>query len=640
LAIDRNTFSHALEEGELDICLECLHHDEIAGPEAAQLACRLAEKLFHAGRRGDAIECGRLAFAAANDQDTARFCAWLFSNSGCYTDAAVAYERLVERDPGWVEGYRHASGAFAAIGETERAIAFAIKASDQAPQDFDFAYHAGCLLLDAKRAEEAEFYLARAVAIDLHNPGALRALSAAAHLLDQQDEALSLALQAAALAPDDTDLAIHVSELLLRSGRRNDAVALLDAATGRDPADPRLWRLISAAESQQDATDTALIAIERALLLAPDNAEYHLHHGHLLYRAGDFTTAAEAINRAAALDPTSQAMRRAQLDLLLAHGQLAEATAIGGELLRAFPEDEAAAEAVLHVLNRRLDTIDGDYVVLADDHGRRLPRPPRATPGFTDRLKSQARVILALIIRETRTRFGDSRLGYGWALIEPILHIVLLSGVFSLLMRGRPPIGTHFFVFYYTGLIPYHVFVHASTSMMHGVTSNGSLLQLPPVKPFDVILARGLLEFATDLVVAVLLLAGFVAIGIRALPDDLWSVAIALIVTGFLGCGIGFINAVLQTLFRSWDKLWSNATRLLYFFSGIFYVPGMMPDWARDLLAWNPLLHAIDWFRAGFFVSYQPHWLDRRYLVLSAILAMLMGLALERGLRRRLCEPA
>lgn len=176
--------------------------------------------------------------------------------------------------------------------------------------------------------------------------------------------------------------------------------------------------------------------------------------------------------------------------------------------------------------------------------------------------------------------------------------------------------------------------------MMHGVTSNGSLLQLPPVKPFDVILARGLLEFATDLVVAVLLLAGFVAIGIRALPDDLWSVAIALIVTGFLGCGIGFINAVLQTLFRSWDKLWSNATRLLYFFSGIFYVPGMMPDWARDLLAWNPLLHAIDWFRAGFFVSYQPHWLDRRYLVLSAILAMLMGLALERGLRRRLCEPA
>lgn len=67
----------------------------------------------------------------------------------------------------------------------------------------------------------------------------------------------------------------------------------------------------------------------------------------------------------------------------------------------------------------------------------------------------------------------------------------------------------------------------------------------------------------------------------------------------------------------------------------------MMPDWARDILSWNPLLHAIDWFRAGFFASYEPHWLDRRYLVLSAVLAALIGLALERGLRRRLLsEPA
>jgi capsular polysaccharide transport system permease protein len=363
-----------------------------------------------------------------------------------------------------------------------------------------------------------------------------------------------------------------------------------------------------------------------------------LHRGHLLYRSGDFAATAEAINRAAELDPASPAAQRARVDLLRASGQLSDAIAAGGELLRAFPNDEASAEAVLQVLNHRLDTVDGDYVVLGD-RNRRLPRPPRRPPGFVERLKTQARVIHALIIRETRTRFGDSRLGYGWALIEPILHITLLWVMFSLLMHGTPPIGTHFFLFYYTGLIPFHVFVHTSTSMMHGVTGNRSLLQLPPVKPFDVILARGLLEFATDLMVAVLLLAGFAAAGIPALPDDLWSAATALIVTALLGCGMGYLNAVLQTLFHSWDKLWNNATRLFYFFSGIFYVPGMMPDWARNILAWNPLLHAIDWFRAAFFASYEPHWLDRRYLVIAAIVALMVGLAIERGAQHRLSEP-
>ncbi|HML09436.1 MAG TPA: ABC transporter permease [Stellaceae bacterium] len=192
-----------------------------------------------------------------------------------------------------------------------------------------------------------------------------------------------------------------------------------------------------------------------------------------------------------------------------------------------------------------------------------------------------------------------------------------------------------------TGLVPYLVFVHGSTSMMYGVTSNGALLQLPPVKPFDAILARGLLEFATDIIVAVMILAGFEAMGISAMPDNLGGAATALIVTAVLGCGAGFVNAVLQTTLRSWDRVWNNVTRLLYFFSGIFYVPGMMPDWARDILAWNPLLHAIDWFRTGFFASYEPHWLDRRYLVVSAVLAVLAGLLLERGLRRHLLsEPA
>jgi len=174
---------------------------------------------------------------------------------------------------------------------------------------------------------------------------------------------------------------------------------------------------------------------------------------------------------------------------------------------------------------------------------------------------------------------------------------------------------------------------------MHGVTSNSSLLQLPLVTPFDVVVARGLLEFATDIVVAVILLASFAAFGLPAMPDNLWGAANALIVIALLGGGVGFINAVLQTLFRSWDKFWNNATRLLYFFSGIFYVPGMMPDWARDILSWNPLLHAIDWFRAAFFSAYLPHWLDRRYLVICAVLALVAGLAIERVLRRRLSAP-
>jgi capsular polysaccharide transport system permease protein len=638
-AIDRSTFARALDSGALDDCLYLLRDDDGRNPDAARLNCRLAENFFHEGRHNDALECGRRAFAiASDDEGVAQCCTWLFSNCAVHAEAAEAYERLLNRRPEWVEGYRHLSGSLAASGDIDTAIAFALKASELAPDNFDFAIHAGCLLLDAERVAEAAFYLTRAVDIDPQDAQAWRALSATEYALDRPHEAIDAALRAAAQAPHDSDILIHAAELLLRGDQIGHALGLLASAVRREPANPTFWRLISAAESQREEIDPALAAIERALELAPENAEYHLHHGHLLYRVGAFAVAAGAFNRAAELDPANHAVWRAQIDTLLAEDRVTDATALGGELLRAFPDDDGSAETVFRVLNRRLDTIDGDYVVIGDRR-RRLRERPRPAPAFIERLRTQLRVIHALIIRETRTRFGDSRLGYDWPLLEPILHIVLLSAIFSLLMHGKPPIGSHFFIFYFTGLIPYHVFVHTSTSMMHGVTSNGSLLQLSLVSPFDVIISRGLLEFATDIVVAVILLTTFAAFGLPAMPDNVWGAANAVIVSSLLGCGVGFINAVLQTLFRSWDKLWNNATRLLYFFSGIFYVPGMMPDWARDILAWNPLLHAIDWFRAAFFGAYQPHWLDRHYLVICAVLALVAGLGAERALRRSLSEP-
>jgi ABC-type polysaccharide/polyol phosphate export permease/Flp pilus assembly protein TadD len=565
--------------------------------------CRLAEALLHNGRRAEAVAyCRRALPGAAGDPALLRICAWVFSNCGCHDEAAAAYGAVLRLCPDWIEGYRHASGALAAAGRTEEAIAAATRASELAPHQAEFARHAGALLLSAGRAQEAAFYLG----------------------------------QAAALQPGDAALAADAAEALMRCGRVAEAARVLRAAAAG--GDPRLLRVLSAAEMMCGRLEAALEAVDGALAGAPDNAEHHLHRGHLLWRLGDSAAAARAFDRAASLDPASLELQRARMSFYLAAGLVTEATAAGGELLHRFPDDRPAAEAMLHLLGHRLDAIDGEFVVLSEG-AERARRPLRPLPGLLQRLQTQRRVIGALILRETRTRFADVRLGYAWALIEPILHIALLSVMFAVLMHGRPPIGRHFFIFYYTGLIPYHMFVHTSSGMSHAITGNAPLLELPPVTTFDVIAARGLLEMMTDVIVAVALLAAFGAIGVAQMPDDLWSVAMALLACAALGVGCGYVNAVLTVFFRSWEKAFNQLTRVLYFVSGIFYVPAMMPDWARDALAWNPVMQAVDWFRAGFFASYRPHWLDRPYLVAIAILALLCGLALERGLRRRLKAP-
>lgn len=636
-AINAASLSSALATGAADACLDYLRRADPDKPDIAEWNCRVAEMLYHDGRQPEAVECGERAFAvAAGLPHILDFCAWLFSNSERHDLAAQAYHGLISQRPDWIEGYRHLSGSLAACGDIDAAIDYAARASDLLPSHPEYALHAGRLLAGAGRFPEVIAYLGRGVAAAGDEPAMWRDLADLARRCGRLAEATDLALRATEMAPDDAETAIHAAEMLIVAGRYDQAATVLQRSA---PAtDPAVFRVLSAIEMLRGDPVAALAAIDRALTFAPDIAEYWLHRAHLLLRLNRAEEAAEAVDNAANLDPDSPAVRRADLDILLAHGEVTVATALAGELLRDFPQEEQAAEAARRVLERRLEVIDGEYAIIGE--ARTVARhPSRAAPTIWQRLQTQRRVVQALIIRETRTRFGDSRLGYGWALIEPMLHLLLLSGVFSILMHGTPPIGTQFFVFYYTGLVPYHLIVHSSGAMAHAITANAALLQLPVVTSFDVILARGLLEVATDIVVAVLLLFGLAALGLAGMPDDLWNVSLSVIAAAAFGCGVGFINAVLTVFHRSWDKIFAQLTRALYFCSGIFYVPAMMPDWARDILAWNPALQAVDWFRAGFFGNYQPHWLDRSYLAAIALFTALAGLGLQRVLRRRLSEP-
>jgi ABC-type polysaccharide/polyol phosphate export permease/Flp pilus assembly protein TadD len=637
------TSSKALGAGspvDFDALRLRLESADIPAGEQARVYCRLSEALYHRGSRDEAVECARMAFALQPaDEEVANLCAWVFSNSGRHDEAGAAYESLLALQPRWAEGHRHASGSFAVAGDIERAMFHGTRASDLDPKSLEFAFHAACLLESAGQYLQSMNYFVRAAALDPADAGVLRHLSAVLFTLGHNEQAVALAVGAVALAPGDRLCALHATELLLRAERLEQAVAVILPAADLHRDDPITLRLLSATQMLRGRIEDALDAIDRAIALAPQTAEYHLHRANLLYRLGRLDEAAEAFGRAAALDPTNPDAKRSQLTAYFDSGRFTEALAVGGELIRASPDNEEYAQAVLHVLNRRLETLDGEYVVLGE-RALRAPRQLPPAPTMWAALETQLRVIHALIVRESRTRFGDAKLGYGWALIEPVLHILMLSLVFAVMMRGRPPIGNEFFIFYYTGIIPYHLFVHTSSAMTYAITSNLPTLQLPLVSPFDLIIARGLLELVTDILVAIILLAGFGILGFGVLPHDVPALTASVLAVWLFGCGIGFINAVLNAFCKAWDKIWVQLTRTLYFCSGIFYVPGMMPDWVRDILAWNPILHAVDWFRSSFFAEYEPHWLDRSYLAIVAAVTLLAGLGLEREARRHLYEPS
>ena len=251
--------------------------------------------------------------------------------------------------------------------------------------------------------------------------------------------------------------------------------------------------------------------------------------------------------------------------------------------------------------------------------------------GFYYGLKQQLRVITALVVRETATRFGKYSFGLLWALIEPAVYILIYL-LLHTAIRGSIPFGESALVFFVSGIVVFRMYTSIASHCMPAITSNKALLCYPLVRPLDTIISRIILEWIIMLVVIFLT---FVLVSLylrRNVVVDKNSLIWGIMATMYLGACIGMFNAVISALLPTWIPIHSLLSFPLFFTSGLFYVPAALPPYVRDIVVWNPVLHCVEWVRGGMYVNYFSV-LDKTYLVSFATIALVIALILERVYR-------
>jgi len=248
----------------------------------------------------------------------------------------------------------------------------------------------------------------------------------------------------------------------------------------------------------------------------------------------------------------------------------------------------------------------------------------------------QLRVIGAVIVRETRTRFGSSRLGYLWALIEPALWIATFWIAF-LLGRRDAPHDMELVPFILTGLVPYSLFRKTADRSSGALGGNRSLLYYPQVYPLDLVLARGALEVATT-VGTFMLLAMLHAAYAQAWPrvDDLSLLVSGLVLSSLLGTTLGMVLCFAGLYSPALGRVQGVILRPLFWVSGLFFTANALPSNVRDILLYNPVLHAVELTRDGWFTQYSAHDASALYVSAWILPFACLGLLLERTSRRRL----
>jgi capsular polysaccharide transport system permease protein len=237
------------------------------------------------------------------------------------------------------------------------------------------------------------------------------------------------------------------------------------------------------------------------------------------------------------------------------------------------------------------------------------------------------RIIFAMILREARVRHGRAKIGYSWAILEPVLLITAMTLLFN--EFGNSAGSAEFALFFATGVLAFQLFRNTSAYISMSFDQNMPLFNYPLVRPMDAAVARLILDGSTHFIVIAIVL-GFQVVVMDAMPpDDIPSMARALLLLLAMAFGAGVSLAVIRRFTPSISNVYLVIMGPAFFVSCVFFSLSSIPTEYREILVWNPLVHGVEAFRSGYYPEYIDADVDLLYLFGWAVVLNCFGLVGE-----------
>jgi len=211
-------------------------------------------------------------------------------------------------------------------------------------------------------------------------------------------------------------------------------------------------------------------------------------------------------------------------------------------------------------------------------------------------------LIWALAIKELEVRYKRSFLGFLWALLNPLLMMIVLTMVFSTLMQATI---RHYPIFLMSTLLPWTFFSQSLSYSADSVVNNGDLLKkvyvTKSVFPLAAVLSN-IINFLLSMIPLVLLLVFF------RFPFYWTWVYLFLpflsLVLFTLGCS--FFFAMVNVFFRDMAHILQVILSAWYFFCPIIYPLDLVPSRYHTLFRLNPVAYPLNGFRMAIYYGQLP----------------------------------
>lgn len=200
-----------------------------------------------------------------------------------------------------------------------------------------------------------------------------------------------------------------------------------------------------------------------------------------------------------------------------------------------------------------------------------------------------------LTTRDIMVRYKQTVIGIAWAVLQPVLTMVVFTVVFGKLGK-LPSDGLPYQVFVMTALLPWQLFSRALTQGSGSMVAMGGMMgkiYFPRlIAPLSSVLA-GIIDFAIAFVILIVLMVWF-----GVMPH--WQVVFApIFVLAALASALSvslWLSAI-NARYRDVQQAMPFITQIWMFMTPVIYPASIIPDSWKWLYALNPMVSVIDGFR-------------------------------------------
>lgn len=248
-----------------------------------------------------------------------------------------------------------------------------------------------------------------------------------------------------------------------------------------------------------------------------------------------------------------------------------------------------------------------------------------------------------LALRELRSKYKRSFLGWAWSLATPLATMLVYTIVFKYFLHIKPSPGSPsgldvFALFLLCALLPWTFFNLSVNGCISSLTGNESLIK----KTF---FPREILPGATvganlvsHLIEMGLLLVALLAFGNWRALVYLPFVVLLTILMALFALGFGLMVSAVNVYFRDIQHFVGILFLVWLYMTPIIYPLSYVPPHFQSLLKLNPMTDATLSYRAAWYDGTHPGWLELAYFAAWAVGMLVVGMIIFNRLEAGLAE--